>query len=78
MVGDILWLLGEEALEGGKEDLKKGMAPVVNQVISVGIRSQVLQARISEEALEAAGIIKSAADAKGRLQRLRTQALFII
>jgi hypothetical protein len=81
-VGDLLWLLGEEALvdgEGkeGKVDLKSSMAAVFNEIISSGVSSSgVIKVRVSEEALEAAGIIKKADSEKGKLQRLRTSTIY--
>ena len=38
--------------------------------------TQVMKARVSEEGLEAAGLIKSSSDAKNKLQRLRTNKFY--
>lgn len=85
VVCDLLWLLSEEAVaepvEGkerkeGKHDLKSAMAPVFKEVVASGVSGDAIKARVSEEALEAAGLIKSAADAKSRLQRLRTNKVY--
>lgn len=78
VIGDLLWLLGEEATEGkdAKTDLKTGIAGVIKEVIASGISAEVVKARVGEEALEAAGLIKSAAEAKGKLQRLRTGKVY--
>ena len=82
MVCDLLWLLGEEAVaeavEGkqAKYDLKIAIAPIFKEVVSSGVSGDAIKARVSEEALEAAGMIKSASDAKSRLQRLRTNKVY--
>jgi len=78
VVCDLLWLLGEEAAEGkeGKDDLKSAIAPVFKEVIASGVSSDAIKSRVAEETLEAAGLIKSAQDAKGRLQRLRTNKVY--
>ena len=78
VVCDLLWLLGEEALEGKEEDnkLRAGIAGVFKDIVACGVSVQVLQARVSEEALEAAGLIKSAKDEKGKLMRLRTTKIY--
>jgi len=79
VVGDLLWLLGEEATLDAKDpkvDLKSAFAPVVQEIISSGVSADVMKARVSEEALEAAGLIKSSNDAKNKLQRLRTNKFY--
>jgi len=82
VVGDLLWLLGEEALadgkgKEGKVDLKSSMAAVFNEIIRSGvINSEVMKVRVSEEVLEAAGIIRDAFMQKGHLQRLRTSKTY--
>ena len=76
MVGDLLWLLGEEAIteiEGqfSKVDMKSYLSPVVTEIIDSRVcSSEIIKARVSEEVLEAAGLIKSAKSEKDKLQVL--------
>eukprot|EP00960_Hanusia_phi_P053836 762475-Hanusia_phi.AAC.4 len=76
---DVLWLVGEEAVElkDSKPELKGSLASLANQILSHKVaNADLLKERVSEEVLQEMALIKSAADAKARLQRLRTGKVY--